>query len=94
MKFVTPPEDSPFIKSTPEHIKWSIAKPASAQALSILEKRQEILAHSIMSPAVLVNGSSDNNHHPLDSETNNNRGEINEEDEGNGPKSARIPCEK
>ena len=44
MTFELPPEDCQFIKNTPEHIKWSILKPASASTLQTEDKRQSLLA--------------------------------------------------
>ena len=53
MTFELPPEESQFIRSTPEHIKWSILKPASASTLQTEDKRQSLLASSKKSPPLL-----------------------------------------
>ena len=43
-----PPEESPLFIA-PDHIKWSILKQASHEALTVDGKRQELLAHPLLS---------------------------------------------
>ena len=49
MNFVTPVEESPFHSNAADHIKWSILKQASHEALTVDGKRQELLAHTLLS---------------------------------------------